>query len=168
MSGTTAIFYGSITGRTEDVARRLSRQMDNVPVLDVTHVSARQLENFDHLVFGVPSWHLGGLSDPWYAFLPEFNRSHLEGKSVALFGLGNQIAYPDFFCNALGQVYDLLKEKKVRIVGDTSTQGYQFNHSFAVREGNFVGLVLDEISQKNRTDIRLVQWMRCLTPLLSH
>ena len=45
------------------------------------------------------------------------------------------------------------------MVGKTSTDGYSFNDSRAVVDGEFVGLVIDENNQSELTDERIKTWI---------
>ena len=63
-------------------------------------------------------------------------------------------------------LYEKLKEYGAEIVGDWSTEGYQFNHSDAVENGRFVGLVIDQRTQGMLTEERLKTWVEQIKPLL--
>jgi flavodoxin I len=52
------------------------------------------------------------------------------------------------------------------IVGDWSTDGYTFDHSAAVVDNRFVGLVIDQRTQGMHTDARLSSWVDQVKPLL--
>ncbi len=164
MEKSVAILYGSTTGNTEEVAHRISRYFSNVVTLDVVYMHARDLEKYEHIIFGVPSWNLGQFGDAWYVFMPEFNRVEFEGKKIALFGLGDQMHFPEYFANALGYLYDMLDHKGARLIGQWSTEGYQFKESLAVRDGKFVGLVLDQNNQAALTESRIRQWVEQIKP----
>jgi flavodoxin I len=52
------------------------------------------------------------------------------------------------------------------LVGSWSTDGYTFQHSAAVVNGRFVGLVIDQRTQGMYTDERLAAWQAQVKPLL--
>jgi len=52
------------------------------------------------------------------------------------------------------------------MVGDWGTEGYTFEQSAAVRDGRFVGLVLDQRTQGMHTEARLDAWVAQVRPLL--
>jgi flavodoxin I len=45
-----------------------------------------------------------------------------------------------------------------RFVGLTDTKGYEFEGSTAVRDGQFVGLVLDQDNQAGKSEKRIASW----------
>ena len=98
------------------------------------------------------------LQDDWRNLTDHLARLDLSGRTVALFGLGDQGAFPDQFADAVGVLYELLKNSGARFVGAWPTDGYRFERSRAAVDGKFVGLVLDEDRQPTLTDQRLRAW----------
>ncbi|GAL07526.1 flavodoxin 1 [Photobacterium aphoticum] len=95
----------------------------------------------------------------WDYFVPELEDADLNGKTVALFGLGDQVDYPDSFLDAMGDLAELIEKAGGQLVGAWSTEGYDFNDSRAVKDGQFVGLALDEDRQPELTDSRISTWL---------
>ena len=83
----------------------------------------------------------------------------LNGKTVALFGCGDSSSYSDTFCDAVGKIYDTIKGKGCTLVGKVSTDGYTYDSSEAVVDGQFVGLVIDNDNESNLTDQRISLWV---------
>ncbi|MEM9976766.1 MAG: flavodoxin, partial [Cyanobacteria bacterium P01_D01_bin.2] len=50
------------------------------------------------------------------------------------------------------------------IVGAVSAEGYSFEQSTAVRDGQFVGLPLDEVNESDKTEQRIMDWLELLKP----
>lgn len=48
---------------------------------------------------------------------------------------------------ALRIIYNIFEKFGATIVGDFPVEGYDFEHSPAVRDGKFVGLPIDEVNQ---------------------
>jgi len=90
-----------------------------------------------------------------------FGRS--TGKTVALYGLGDQEKYPGNFVDALGTLYEFVTARGARVVGFWPSDGYDFIASKAEEEGEFFGLVLDQDNQKQLTDDRLATWLRLIS-----
>ena len=80
--------------------------------------------------------------------------------------LGAQERYSDRFCSSLFALYQVFKGYGAEIVGAWSTGGYTFQHSAAVVDGQFVGLVIDQRTQGMFTDDRIAQWVAQVKPLL--
>jgi flavodoxin I len=101
------------------------------------------------------------MQDDWDDFAEILESANLKGKKVALFGLGNQDTYPNGFADGVGILYDRL-ENKTTIVGKWANKGYRFNESEALRNGSFVGLILDQENQASQTQERLEKWVEIL------
>jgi flavodoxin I len=156
------IFYGSSTGNTEKVAEMISDLFgDDAVSINVDDASAKDLDKFKYLVFGVPTWELGDLQDDWADFIDEVKKANLKDKKVAIFGLGDQEAYGDSFADAAGLLYNAIS-RKTTIVGQWPTRGYDFIESDAVKNKKFVGLIIDEDNQKEMTGPRVKEWVEML------
>jgi flavodoxin I len=84
----------------------------------------------------------------------------LDGKKVAVFGVGDQESYSDNFCDAAGELYDLFKAKGCTMHGLTSTDGYNHQASKAeVTTGKFCGLMCDEDNQYDQSEARAQAWI---------
>jgi len=66
----------------------------------------------------------------------------------------------------MGLLYDALIEKGACVVGQWPTDGYEFEHSDAIRDGHFVGLALDDKNQALLTNQRVAQWLEQIIPEL--
>lgn len=161
------LFYGSTDGHTAAVAAQLKTELDGlalsagappVELFDVADYYLEEMLDFDYLVLGVPTWNHGQLQADWEAVLDEFDGLDLMGKRAALFGLGDQHGYPDTFADALVFVADKLRTQGAMLVGTWSMDGYTFRASWAVENGRFLGLVLDEHNQPELTEPRIRAW----------
>ena len=94
----------------------------------------------------------------WDELIPELETLDLKGKRVALFGLGDQVNYPDNFADGLGLLGDAFEKAGASLVGFTPTKGYSFNRSKALRGNEWCGLVLDFENQSEMTDGRIKAW----------
>ena len=63
---------------------------------------------------------------------------------------------------ALGTLYDQFKALGAKLVGAVSIEGYSFEKSTAIRDGQFVGLPLDEINESDKTEQRIADWLELL------
>ena len=80
---------------------------------------------------------------------------------IALFGLGDQYGYADWFQDALGMLHDAVIQQDCQVIGYWPNQGYEFTHSKALTEDReyFVGLSLDDENQFEQTDQRINTWV---------
>jgi len=162
------LFYASDTGNTRKVAKQIKKRFseDDIALFNVKDASAEKVQNCDALIFGTPTLGDGELPEPLAEFLGQLDSSHLNGKPVALFGLGDQVGYPAEFVDALGITYKKLKKLGANLIGSWPVEGYEFEKSKALRDGEFVGLVLDQDNQADLTDERLDEWLEQVKPEL--
>jgi flavodoxin I len=114
---------------------------------------------YDYLIIGCPTWNIGQLQDDWDAIFPDLDELDFSGKKVAIFGLGDQYAYPDNYCDAIGILGRKFAAQGAELVGFTPADGYEFSHSLGVEEGLFMGLALDEIHESKQTPTRITDWV---------
>lgn len=163
---TIGLFYGSTNGATAAVAERIAAAFVErgvaVELFDVADYLLETMLDFEHLILGVSTWNTGQLQADWEAVYPELDELDLTGKQVALFGLGDQVGYPDTFLDALFFVADKVRERGATLVGRWPVDGYTFTQSWAVEEGWFLGLAVDEDNQADLTQGRITAWVEQL------
>ena len=98
------------------------------------------------------------MQDDWEQLIDDLVDLNFKGKKIALFGLGDQIEYPGSFVDGMGTLYCRLPVKD-QIVGFVSTKGYDYYFSSAEKDGEFVGLAIDEDKQAELTTKRIKQWV---------
>lgn len=152
----TGIFYGSTTGTTEMVAKKVGALLgaDVMPAAEIDKV-----ENYDFVIFATSTWGMGDLQDDWFGALEILTGKNLSGKKVALIGIGDQASFGDTFVDGMGTIYEEIKDKGITLVGKTSVDGYDFSSSKAVIDGEFAGLVIDENNQSELTEERIAAWV---------
>ncbi len=156
------IFFGSDTGNTENVAQQIQQRLghDKADLFDIAKSTKEQFEQYEHLFLGIPTWYYGESQCDWDDFLPTLEQIDFSGKTVAIFGCGDQEDYAEYFCDAMGTLRDAVEAKGAKIVGHWSTEGYHFDASKSlVDDTHFVGLAIDEDRQPELTDERIEQWV---------
>jgi flavodoxin I len=174
--GKIGIFFGSDTGNTRRVAKSIHKKLgdDADAPVNVNKASVEDLLKYDALILGTPTLGdgelpgltSGGSAESWEEFLPQLKGVDLSGKVVALFGLGDQEGYGHEFVDALIFIYDQVIESGATVVGAWPTDGYSFEASKAVVDGEFVGLVIDHDNQKDLTEERVDEWLEIVKPEL--
>lgn len=155
------LFYGTMTGTTVGVAQSIQASLSDVidEIRCVDKARADDLRACDFLVLGGSTWGDGELTYDWDDFLPQLESVDFRGKTVALFALGDQVGYTYNFVSAMKTLYDKVKERGADIIAcDISPEGYDFSHSEAVVDGNFVGLPIDEVNEPELTQARIRAW----------
>lgn len=151
-----AIFYGSTTGVTEDIANRIASKI-NAEVFSANEIG--KIRNYDFSILATSTWGMGDIQDDWMNPLEELKTYNLSGKKIALIGVGDQEGFSSTFVNGLRELYNAIKDSGADIVGQTSTDGYSFDDTTAIENGKFLGLVIDENNQSNLTDERIDKWL---------
>lgn len=165
------IFFGTDAGNTRKIAKQIAKQLGEAVVVDkpvnIRNATVEDLLAYDVLILGSPTYgdgELPGLScgnqtEGWEEFLPTLSGADFSGKTIALYGLGDQEGYPDNFVDAIGMIYDAFGDCGAKFIDFTHNEGYTFNRSKALIDDKFVGLVLDEDNQKALTEMRLNDWL---------
>ena len=160
------LFYGSTTGNTARAAELIRRALGGVVTLcqNIKDATPEEFASCDGLILGVSTWEEGDLQEHWKDFFPELDKLTLEGKTVALFGLGDQTGYSGRFQDALGKLYAKVKQRGATVVGAWPREGYKCATSDAILGDNFVGLALDDDTEKHLTPARVRTWVAQIRP----
>ena len=162
------VFYGSSTGTTQDIAAKLAKALgvDASNVFDIAKSSVVDFANYDVLLLGSSTWGDGDLQDDWMDVESDLESVDLTGKDVALFGVGDGYSYSDSFCSAVGKLHSLLQASNCNFIGAMPTEGYEFDDSEALDGDHFVGLLIDEDNDSDKTTSRIDAWVAQVKPLL--
>ena len=119
------------------------------------------MSDYDLLILGISTWDFGEIQEDWNELWDQIDGVPLNGKSVALFGLGDQEGYGEWYLDAMGLLHDEIKKTGANIIGYWPVEGYTFEASKALTEDGtqFVGLALDEDSQYELSDERIATWI---------
>ncbi|MGK2960245.1 MAG: flavodoxin FldA [Candidatus Malihini olakiniferum] len=164
------IFFGSDTGNTENIAKTIQQQLgsDVAEVHDIAKSSKEDIEEFDILLFGIPTWYYGEAQCDWDDFFPTLEYIDFNGKLVAMFGCGDQEDYAEYFCDAMGTLRDIIEPRRATIIGNWSTEGYYFEASKGLTDDNhFIGLSIDEDRQPELTSKRVSTWVKQISEELN-
>jgi len=131
-------------------------------MVNVEEIDEESFLSYKNMVLGVPTWFDGELPHYWDEFMPAIEDLKLKGKKIALFGLGDQVGYPENFVDGIGLLATAMEKRGAKIIGLTSTETYTFERSVAVRDGKFLGLALDIENQAALADERIKAWVEQL------
>ncbi|MEB6369342.1 flavodoxin [Klebsiella michiganensis] len=163
------IFFGTDTGKTRKIAKMIHKQLGELADAPV-NINRTTLDDFmayPVLLLGTPTLGDGQLpgleagceGESWSEFISGLDDASLSGKTVALFGLGDQKGYPDNFVSGMRPLYDALRAHGAQIIGSWPNEGYEFSASAALEGERFIGLVLDQDNQFDQTEARLASWL---------
>ncbi|RUO27060.1 flavodoxin FldB [Aliidiomarina minuta] len=156
------LFYGSTTCYTEIAAEKIRDCLgsDIIQLHDIKEVPLSKTAEYDILIFGISTWDFGELQEDWESHWEEVAGLDLSGKTIALFGMGDQNGYAEWFQDALGMLHDAIADDSIQRIGLWPNQGYDFIASKALinDDKDFVGLALDEDCQYELSDQRIEDW----------
>ncbi|MEJ6474029.1 flavodoxin FldB [Pseudoalteromonas piscicida] len=158
------LFYGSTTCYTEMAAEKIQEIIgkDTVTLFNIKDEPLKKAEQFDFLIFGISTWDFGELQEDWESHWDDIEAVNLNGKVIALFGMGDQQGYGEWFQDALGMLHDKVAPQDVTFIGYwPNSDDYEFEASKALTDdqSHFVGLALDEDSQYDKSDERIATWI---------
>ena len=156
------LFFGSDTGNTEVVAKMIQKQLGKklVDVKDIAKSTTADINEFSLLILGIPTWYYGESQCDWDDFMPSLEEIDFSDKLVAIFGCGDQEDYAEYFLDAMGTLRDVVEAKGGTLIGEWSTEGYDYEASKALTDDNhFVGLGIDEDRQPELTAERVEAWV---------
>jgi flavodoxin I/flavodoxin II len=160
------LVFGTDTGNTEEVAEKVQKQFSesghDVEIMDVADCSADRINEAEICIFGIPTWDFGGIQGDWEDFKEELETAELEGKKIALYGLGDQFGYGDFFIDSVGWLHEIIQPMKADIKGYWPIKGYEFTESRALSlcKTFFYGLAIDEDQQFELSGERINAWVQ--------
>lgn len=166
----TAIVYSFNSTKTAKAAEKIKETFG--PDFNIVPINAEELTeelflSFSKLILGVPTWFDGELPYYWDEFVPALEDLNLKGKTIAIFGLGNQVEYPENFGDAVGIMAELVLSRGAELVGFSSPEGYKFESSRALVDGQFCGLILDQETQPRQSKERIEKWVSEIKPHFS-
>lgn len=160
------LFYGSTTCYTEMAAEKIQQQLgaDLVNLHNIKDTPLSLIQDYDILILGISTWDYGELQEDWESHWDELADMDLSEKVIALYGMGDQIGYTEWYQDALGMLHDVVTAAGATVIGYWPNQGYEFEASKALTEDKtqFVGLALDDENQYEQTDERIAQWTAAL------
>ena len=125
------------------------------------------MKDYQKLIIGTSTWSIGELQEDWDAFMPKLQKMDFTGKTVALFGTGDQVGYPDTFLDGMGMLYETFQYRGAKFIGFWDTKGYDFTSPLPLLDhDHFVGLAIDEDNQPELTDERIEKWCQQIKPQL--
>ena len=157
----TAIIYSFNSVKSAKIAEKVQAAFNDkaIKMVNAEDITEEEFMAYDNYILGVPTWFDGELPNYWDEFVPAIEDMKLKGKTFALYGLGDQKGYPENFLDAVGILGKLLEQQGGKLVGFTSTDGYNFEGSNALRDNKFMGLAIDFENQGKMNNDRVTKWV---------
>jgi flavodoxin I len=160
-----ALIYWPKKGSTETAAHKIySRfEKDVIDIFTITEINTAEFALYDAFIIGgsttgADNWGQAHKTR-WSDFFKKLDKAEIKGKPFALFGLGNQVLYPNNFVDGMVFLKELFENHGAILKGLWPVEGYDFQDSESVENGMFYGLALDFDHQDELTDARIDKWV---------
>ena len=161
---TIGLFYGSDTGMTEEITYSIVDlwEATEIEVIEISNATVADFDKYTILMLGLSTWYDGDLQSEWETYYDEFKTIDFTGKKVAIYGLGDQYGYGEYFIDGVGMLAEVVLNNGGKIVGNWPIKGYDFAESKAEIESKdlFYGLAIDEDNEPEKTQERLTAWLK--------
>ena len=164
-----ALFYWPKGGNVESCATRIYKKFDagTAEIHSINEIGHINPEDFDLIIVGGSTvgaivWEKADDNNLWFDFFAKCSTADLKNKPFAIFGLGDQVLYPENFVDGMMLIKKEFDGNGARLIGKWPVEGYKFTGSEALDEDEkmFVGLALDEDNQEELTDQRIEKWVK--------
>lgn len=162
MENTIGLFFGSDTGITEELTHDIVDAFEDVEVKEISEASADDFVPYNLLLLGLSTWYDGDLQSDWEDFFDEFKTIDFTGKKVAIYGLGDQVGYAEYFIDGVGILAEVIMENGGEVVGKWPVADYRHTESKAIipnDENYFYGLALDNDNESELNEERINEWI---------
>ncbi len=162
------LIYGSDTNNTENfidtyLLTMLEENGFNVgEPITANKVEKSVWEDNDKFILGIPTWYDGELQSDWENYFEEFKQIDFTNKTVAIFGLGDQLGYEEWFCDGIGILAEVVLENGGKLIGYTANDdSYDLDETprSLVDDNTFYGLCIDDDNQDELTEDRAKLWV---------
>jgi flavodoxin I len=161
------LFYWPKSGNVEFCAKKIYKKFpqEQIELHSVDEINDVKLEKYDLFIVGGSTvgadvWENSADSNRWHDFFKVVENSGLKDKPVAIYGLGDQVLYPDHFVDGIKTIKNEFEIAGAKLIGRWPTEGYEFTGSESVEGDEFLGLALDEDQQDEMTDERIDTWIK--------
>lgn len=138
----TAIIYGSNKGDAKGVAEFIASDI-KADIIDAKDLIKADLDSHDKFIFVASTHKAGELQMDFQAKLDMIEQSGLKGKTLAFVGLGGTKKHADTFCSGLAEFFPIIEGANIVGQMDIASCEYDYKESKAIKDGKFIGLILD-------------------------
>lgn len=160
-----ALIYWPKKGNVEKMGKKISEKFskDQIDIYTITEVDVKILPNYNLLIIGNSTVGADNWEDAhksrWYEFFKRLADIDLKSTSIAFYGLGDQILYPDHFVDGMAIVKQEFAKCCPLFIGKWPAKNYDFTDSDSLDGDNFIGLALDEDQQSELSEARIEKWI---------
>ncbi|MGY5354096.1 flavodoxin [Wenyingzhuangia sp. IMCC45467] len=156
------LFFGSDTGITEELTHDIIDAFEDIEVKEISEATPSDFDAYDTIIIGLSTWYDGDLQSDWETFFDDFKTIDFTGKKVAIYGLGDQIGYAEYFIDGVGILAEVIIKNGGTVVAKWPVEGYRHTDSKAIipnDEDYFYGLALDNDNESDLNEERINSWL---------
>ena len=122
------LFYGSSTCYTEMAAEKIRDIIgpELVTLHNLKDDALTLMEQYDVLILGIPTRDFGEIQEDWEAIWDQLDTLNLDGKIIAMYGMGDQFGYGEWFWMLSACCTISWHRRGVTFIGYWPTEGYEF------------------------------------------
>ncbi len=170
MNRTIGLFFGSDTGITEEITHDIVDAFETIEVKEISEASSNDFDQFDLIILGLSTWYDGDLQSDWESFYDEFKSIDFTGKKVAIYGLGDQIGYAEYFIDGVGMLAEVVLKNGGEVIGKWPVKEYRHTESKAIIPSDkdyFYGLALDNDNEPHLNEERISKWINTIKEFMT-
>jgi len=161
----TILMYWPTAGNVEYSANLIAKKYEGIDIKSIKNVTIDDLENHNEYIIGCSTvgsatWDNTNNTDLWQNFFALLDKVGISHKTVAIFGLGDQIRWPKHYVDGMAIIYEEVKKRGAKMIGRWPVEGYHHEESEAQEGNEFVGLALDQDQQAELTEERIDKWIK--------
>jgi flavodoxin I len=160
-----ALIYWPKKGNTEEAAYKIYHRFEKevIDIFTINNINTAEFDLYDAYIIGgsttgADNWEEAHRTR-WVDFFARLEKADIKGKPFAIFGLGDQILYPNNFVDGMRGIKEQFEMRGAVLKGLWPVEGYEFSDSDSVEDGMFFGLALDLDQQKEMTNERVDLWV---------
>jgi len=163
-----ALIYWPKKGNVENTAAKIAALFDEgaTDIFTISEAEPEKLTAYDLLIFGGSTIGADNWEDAhttkWYSFFDSMKKQDFTGKHAAIYGLGDQILYPEHFVDGMSTIREELSGTGLTFIGSWPAEGYEHTDSKSIEGDHFIGLALDDDQQSELSDERISKWVELL------
>jgi len=156
-------FWGSSSDNTKIASKYMKEYLEmedfEVDSFDAGDIQVEKILEYEHIIIGCPTWHIGELQDDWDGLFSQFEKLDFNGKTAAFFGCGDQVGYPDNFLDAIGILAKPFMDNGGKLIGRCAPDSYEFKASRATDGDQLLGLGLDYDNEEEECEGQMIMWL---------
>jgi flavodoxin I len=160
-----ALIYWPKKGSTETAAQMIHSRFEKevIDIFTITEINTADFAMYDAFIIGgsttgADNWD-SAHKTRWSDFFAKLEKAEISGKPFALYGLGNQVLYPNHFVDGMAFLKEKFENRGAVLKGRWPADGYDFEESESVENGMFYGLALDFDTQDELSASRIDRWV---------